>query len=378
MVPYPADDPIFAQVIEFAPNCCTGDWTVDCQEQYDWFAGSSGFDYNIDLSTITKPLIKRLMDVQEYRELYFSNFCKILDGNLAEERIFPIVDYNGDLIREAVDDDDNSRWSTEDFEDDLDQGNPIILGIKKFVTSRINSLSEELPTLYTYETEVEPTMGDVASNDVGGPQDSDGENDDWIELYNNIGRTIELSNFYLSDTIDNLALWRFPHGVSIGPDEYLIVWADKDENQSGYHTNFKLSASYENIFMSYGDVVIDHVEYNEQTTLLTSSRIPNGTGNFVVQDATFGFNNEHDSSISDETLEGVNVHPNPAISTVYVEVDEDIELPVSIHIYDALGRSIIEKISSEKNSFNICCESSVRTILHQTRGMQLLNTHYTN
>ncbi len=354
--PYPADDPIFAQVIDFAPNCCTGDWTVDCQDQYDWLAGNSGFDYKIDLSTITKPLIKRLMDVQEYRELYFSNFCKILDDNLTEERIFPIVDYNGDLIRDAVYEDDNYIWTTEDFEDDLDQGNSIIPEIKKFVTARINDLSEELPTLYNCETEVEPTMGDVvinefmASNDIGGPQDSEGENDDWIELYNNTGRMIDLSNFYLSDTIDNLALWRFPPGVSIGPDDYLIVWADKDENQGGYHANFKLSSSYENIYLSYGDVVIDHVEYNVQTTLLTSSRIPNGTGDFVIQDATFGFNNEHDSAVSDETLKGVNVHPNPTISTVQVEVHEDIELPVSIHIYDALGRNIKEIRSSEKNT----------------------------
>ncbi len=52
--------------------------------------------------------------------------------------------------------------------------------------------------------------------------------DDFVELHNSSGRTIDLSGLWLSDGRFNPRGWQFPAGSSIGPGEYLIVWLDGD------------------------------------------------------------------------------------------------------------------------------------------------------
>jgi len=58
--------------------------------------------------------------------------------------------------------------------------------------------------------------------------DEAGEYDDWIELYNTTDFDISTAGLYLSDKLDNLKKWAMPN-VVIAPDDYLIVWADSDE-----------------------------------------------------------------------------------------------------------------------------------------------------
>lgn len=134
----------------------------------------------------------------------------------------------------------------------------------------------------------------MASNDEGsGITDPAGEYEDWIELYNRTDSIIDLSELYLSDDQDDLKLWKFPPNTSLGADEYLIVWADKDEDQEGLHADFKLKKSGESIYLSSEDeTVIDSIIFGEQQTNIAFARIPNGTGDFVQQTATFAKNNE--------------------------------------------------------------------------------------
>ncbi|MDD4857228.1 MAG: CotH kinase family protein [Candidatus Krumholzibacteria bacterium] len=121
--------------------------------------------------------------------------------------------------------------------------------------------------------------------------DQNGEFDDWIELYNNSGVAIALGGYFLSDNT-NLTKWVFPD-TTIGPGGYLIVWADDDEGQSGLHAGFKLSASGESIYLTDLDtVVVDQVVFGVQTTDLSTGRYPNGTGDFILMNPTFGGPND--------------------------------------------------------------------------------------
>lgn len=67
---------------------------------------------------------------------------------------------------------------------------------------------------------------------------------DWIELYNTTGRTVDVAGMYLSDKESNPYKYQIPTdgGVStlIPPYGYLIVWADKLEPVQQLHTTFKL------------------------------------------------------------------------------------------------------------------------------------------
>lgn len=80
-----------------------------------------------------------------------------------------------------------------------------------------------------------------------GLQDEDGENFDWIELFNPGTEAVNLKGWTITDNASKLEKWTFPE-VSIGAGEYLVIFAsDKNRVDKGgqLHTNFKLSGGGE-------------------------------------------------------------------------------------------------------------------------------------
>ncbi len=58
--------------------------------------------------------------------------------------------------------------------------------------------------------------------------------------------------------------WPFPDTI-IGANDYLIIWADKDEEQEGLHSNFKLSKSGEALYLSYSvENILDFISFGAQ------------------------------------------------------------------------------------------------------------------
>lgn len=85
--------------------------------------------------------------------------------------------------------------------------------------------------------------------------DEDGDNEDWIEIYNPGPNAADLSTFYLTDDSTTLNKWAIP-AVIMQPDTYLIIFASgKDRANAGsqLHTNFKLSANGEYLALTRDD-----------------------------------------------------------------------------------------------------------------------------
>lgn len=131
-------------------------------------------------------------------------------------------------------------------------------------------------------------------------KDNAGEYDDWIELYNKSNVPVDISSWYLSDSIGDLKKWKFKKGTVIPAYGYFTFWADEDSAQgSNIHTNFKLSSLGEMIVIVDSlKNIVDSVTYGVQVTDKSTSRIPNGTGPFVKSTPTFGANNGGSSAIS--------------------------------------------------------------------------------
>lgn len=170
------------------------------------------------------------------------------------------------------------------------------------------------------------SVGDLVINELMADNESvvadqDGEFDDWIELYNNSNETLNLDGIYLSDDPTDLLQWEFPDGLTLAPDNYLIIWCDKDLEQDGLHADIKFSASGESAILSYaGGTVIEDIEFGEQETDLSYSRIPNGTGDFIIKQATFGINNEIILSVDSFDSElSLNYYPNPTKDILNIE-----------------------------------------------------------
>lgn len=87
----------------------------------------------------------------------------------------------------------------------------------------------------------------MANNDGDLVIDEDGEDSDWIEIYNPSGAVADLGGYFLTDDAGDLTKWAFPEGT-LGVDGYLLVWASgKDRSVAGseMHTNFSLKSGGE-------------------------------------------------------------------------------------------------------------------------------------
>lgn len=111
-------------------------------------------------------------------------------------------------------------------------------------------------------------ISEISASNYSVIQDDDGAYSDYIEIYNGYSRTINLEDYYLSDSEYNTDKWRFP-SIEIKPKEYLIVYAsgkDKCNLESRVcHTNFKLSDKGEVISLSdLNGNIISKVSFGEQ------------------------------------------------------------------------------------------------------------------
>ena len=203
-------------------------------------------------------------------------------------------------------------------------------------------------------TSVNTSVGDVvinefmASNDMT-QVDQDGEYDDWIELYNNSNLDFDLSGYFLSDNSEDIMNWQIPAGTVISANGYLMIWADKDEEQEGLHANFKLSSSVESVILSDSDgSILDEVSYADQTTDISYGRFPNGTGDFQVMNSTFGLENNNDILTLGDAFENEKliIYPNPTIEGFWINYNGVGQAHLSVS--DLYGRVILsESISTE-------------------------------
>lgn len=88
---------------------------------------------------------------------------------------------------------------------------------------------------FTYTFAQDIKINEVSSSNANLIKDNDGDSPDWIEIINNSSASIDLSNYYLSDDLNNLAMWQFPQLV-LDPDSLLLLFASgKDRTKIVNH-----------------------------------------------------------------------------------------------------------------------------------------------
>ena len=85
-------------------------------------------------------------------------------------------------------------------------------------------------------------INEYSCSNIAGPTDAYGEREDWIELLNTTGASVDLTGWFLSDKPTNLTKWQIPSG-SINANGYKMVFCSKRDlvNGNQYHPNFGLS-----------------------------------------------------------------------------------------------------------------------------------------
>ncbi len=122
----------------------------------------------------------------------------------------------------------------------------------------------------------------MSDNDTTIQDPTDGNYEDWFELFNTSGDAVSLGGYYLTDDLDVTNQFTIPGGTMIPADGHMLIWADNDaENNSpgtDLHVNFRLSSSGEDIALYAPDgTLIDSVSYAPQGSDVTHGLWPDGT-----------------------------------------------------------------------------------------------------
>jgi hypothetical protein len=371
VAPYPVTDPIFQIIIREDAFCCTNAWDAVCELKYQNILNGTdaieelGVEYDVDLPLFiedtSKVLIVRLMAVPEFRQRFLDLTCVLMDNNFTKSRLSQLIDEQAALMRPHIYEEPFSFFSKDFYEYDVGNGtgggNEVnIPALKYFLDTRIEQMQTHLEQEGKNCQEAASAIQwqDISINEfvasnkdsIGGIADAAGEFDDWIELYNNTDEAINLQGYFLSDNFDKPLKWTFPPNTIIGAKDYLVVWADKDEDQSGLHAAFKLERNGEQLILSHEDAtVIDSFSFGAQKANLAMARIPNGKGDLVQQQPTFNKNNEVVSSLPNTTFSKlIKIYPNPSNDFIKIDFMQLPDNQVNIVLRNALGQIVLNEL----------------------------------
>ncbi|MEM9825989.1 MAG: lamin tail domain-containing protein [Planctomycetota bacterium] len=149
----------------------------------------------------------------------------------------------------------------------------------------------------------DPIISEVASSVAASLDDEDGDSSDWIEIFNAGNESLDLGGWALTDDPTEPDQWRFPATTTLGPGEFLVVFASgKDRTDPGgnLHTNFRLSADGEYLGLLTPDLAIadqyaptlpglrTDVSYGPEFQVESVVQVGDDARYFVPSDASLG------------------------------------------------------------------------------------------
>ena len=146
-----------------------------------------------------------------------------------------------------------------------------------------------------------------------GTYDMLGNESDWVEIYNTSENSINLSNYYLSDNLDDLSKWQLPSIDLSGHSRMLIYCSGMDtvffeSMESAYHTNFKLSFN-ESLCLSVDNQIIDELTVDSNLYFgLSKGRLIDGSSSWCF------FNSPTPNITNNQAICYPSITPAPEIS----------------------------------------------------------------
>ncbi|MBX3730433.1 MAG: CotH kinase family protein [Candidatus Sumerlaeia bacterium] len=141
----------------------------------------------------------------------------------------------------------------------------------------------------------QPVVTEFMASNGGTFTDGEGNNPDWIEIYNPSASAVSLVGWHLTDNANNLTKWIFPASAaaSIPAGGFLLVMASGNATSSaayldasGYlHTSFRLDAQGEDVLLVAPDgttIVSGFHDYPEQTRDISYGRGSNGVDGYFA------------------------------------------------------------------------------------------------
>lgn len=129
-------------------------------------------------------------------------------------------------------------------------------------------------------------------------EDGFGNSDDWVEIINLGGVSIDFGGMYVTDDPENLLKWQIPDDQSasttIAPGQFLLIWFDGEPDEGALHVDMKLSSGGEFVIFtdSDGTTRIDSLAFPEQSEDISWGATVDGGDSFTFQNPSPGATND--------------------------------------------------------------------------------------
>lgn len=132
-------------------------------------------------------------------------------------------------------------------------------------------------------------INEFSASNLNQYMDNHNDYNDWIELYNTSGSSVNLGGYFLSDDSSNSTKWQIPGGISIAGNGFLRFWTSGRNEVAGgnYHTSFKLKQTKNNpefvVLSNPSGTIIDYFKLTKKTQLGHSyGHTTNGAGTWSI------------------------------------------------------------------------------------------------
>lgn len=174
-------------------------------------------------------------------------------------------------------------------------------------------------------------INEIMASNQATLKDPGGGFDDWIELYNDGDKPLNVGGLFLSDNLDDQAMFRistaYPDSTIIPAKGHLLVWADDSTEQGILHASFKLDGNGEQLILSStsAETIIDSLSFDLQHQDISVGRISDGNRNVARQIPTPGIAN-HIFSYEGIIISEVMASDHMGFQDDYGEYEDWIEL----------------------------------------------------
>lgn len=188
-------------------------------------------------------------------------------------------------------------------------------------------------------------LNEVQSSNSSTIADESGEYEDWIELYNPTDSDIEIGGLVFKDNVD---VWRIPSGdesTLLPPGGYFILWADDEEPEGIFHTNFKLSASNGEFLGLYESDSITLIESVELPPMSGDQSYVKCMGEWEISNSPTPLASNGCKVSGIRTTESIDLIVFPTISKgeLNIQLSDLTESINNIYLYSLDGKLVLKK-----------------------------------
>ncbi len=185
-------------------------------------------------------------------------------------------------------------------------------------------------------------INELQSDNVSTLHDEYGEYNDWLEIYNPNTFSVDIDNFYVTDSISYKTKYRFKSGSSktiIPPHGFLLVWLDDQKDQGVLHANFKLSSFGEELALVLpdGQTIVDSLHFSAISANYSWGREHDGDSVWVAFKVPTPQQSNRIITVYDDSQPLI-VYPNPSMnfSTLF------FNKPAQVRVYNSIGQIVYD------------------------------------